>query len=201
MANDKLKLWNEVSETDPFYTKLVGFGAFKFTSINAQYQLRQATEQFGEYGRGWGIRTIEHEYITLPDGQIMAVGKALFFAGESEFEISSAIMVWNGKKPDDEFAKKLETDITTKALSKLGFSADVFLGRYDDNRYVNDMKKKFAEVPKKMISEKIYNEVIAKIVNADKASVKKISDWYNEFNENEFKIKIGKLLDARKKQL
>lgn len=206
MEKNNLELWNKVQETNPMYTKEVRYGQFKFTSINAQYQLRQATEQFGEYGKGWGIQSIQHEFITLPDGQIMVVGKASFFAGESTFETTSSIMLLGlakdkSLKADDEFAKKLETDITTKALSKLGFSADVFLGRYDDNRYVNDLKKRFEEVPKKMISEEIYNEVVSKLTEIDKVGLKKIIDWHKDFNDNEFKQKISKLIEARKAQL
>jgi hypothetical protein len=37
------------------------------------------------------------------------------------------------------------TDGLTKALSHLGFSADVFLGRFDDNKYVADLKKEFGQ--------------------------------------------------------
>ena len=42
--------------------------------------------------------------------------------------------------------------MTTKALSKLGFNADVFLGKYDDNKYVAKMKEEFAE-PKPKLTE------------------------------------------------
>jgi len=36
------------------------------------------------------------------------------------------------------------TDALTKAFSHLGVSADVFLGLFDNNKYVSDMKEKFA---------------------------------------------------------
>jgi len=48
---------------------------------------------------------------------------------------------------DADFAKKMETDALTKVLSKMGFNADVFMGRYDDNKYVQDMQKEFAPEP------------------------------------------------------
>jgi len=149
--NNNMKLWNSVKETDPKFTKLVGFGR-KFTSINAQWQIQQATKQFGAYGDKWGLASIEYQYITaLPNNQVMAICNAVFRHPTGQFPISSTIMVsqWNNKKSelrvDDEWAKKVETDITTKALSKLGFSADVFLGQYDDNRYVNSMREKYEE--------------------------------------------------------
>ena len=41
------------------------------------------------------------------------------------------------------------TDFTTKALSKLGFNADIFLGKFDDTKYVQQMKQEFKEPAKK----------------------------------------------------
>ncbi len=155
---DNLELWNRVEKTDPKYTKEVGYGR-KFTSVNAQYQVRNATKEFGLYGDSWGIKDIEYEVMSdLPHGEILVLAKAIFkypnYGKTKEFPISSTIkmVAYNATKKmlhlDDEWAKKIETDITTKALSKLGFNADVFLGRYDDNRYVNSMKEEFNPKPK-----------------------------------------------------
>jgi hypothetical protein len=47
---------------------------------------------------------------------------------------------------DDNFAKKIETDALTKAISKLGFNADIFLGKFDDVRYVAEMNAEFNKV-------------------------------------------------------
>jgi len=38
--------------------------------------------------------------------------------------------------------KKATTDGITKCLSMLGFNADVFLGKFDDNKYVQELKNK-----------------------------------------------------------
>ena len=45
-----------------------------------------------------------------------------------------------GNRVDDDCIKKVATDALTKGLSKLGFNADVFMGRFDDNKYVNTPK-------------------------------------------------------------
>jgi hypothetical protein len=50
---------------------------------------------------------------------------------------------------DKDAPKKATTDALTKALSQLGFNADVFLGKFDDNKYVEDMKREFAPRPDK----------------------------------------------------
>ena len=159
MAEKKnnLDLWNKVEKTDPKYTKDVGYGR-KFTSVNAQYQVKNATEQFGLYGETWGISKVDYQILDeLPHGEVLILAKAQFFFPSGNFPISSTIKMvsWNANKQtlhtDDEWAKKVETDITTKALSKLGFNADVFLGRYDDNRYVNDLKAEFNPKPKQAV--------------------------------------------------
>ncbi|MDN0106226.1 hypothetical protein QVN76_04900 [Yersinia rochesterensis] len=49
----------------------------------------------------------------------------------------------NGFICDDEISKKSLTDATTKALSQLGFSADVFMGLFDDVEYTTDNNIEF----------------------------------------------------------
>lgn len=150
MSKDNLSLWLSVEKTDPKHTKELKTGGRKMTAINAQYQVKNATEKFGKYGNTWGLKNIKLEYLTdLCNNQILAISRAVFYYPDGEFEIGSSILVqsWIASKSynkvDDDFMKKLETDMTTKALSKLGFNADVFLGLYDDNRYVNDVRKEF----------------------------------------------------------
>ncbi|MCU6370005.1 hypothetical protein [Enterobacter quasiroggenkampii] len=46
----------------------------------------------------------------------------------------------NGITCDDEYAKKSLTDATTKALSQLGFSADVYGGLFEDSEYSEQNK-------------------------------------------------------------
>ena len=48
---------------------------------------------------------------------------------------------------DDEAPKKAMTDAMTKGFSHLGISADVFLGLFDNNKYVQEMKAKFDAKP------------------------------------------------------
>tara|TARA_R110001583_G_scaffold28250_4_gene100490 strand:- start:381 stop:1019 length:639 start_codon:yes stop_codon:yes gene_type:complete len=145
MNKEKMKLWKAVEKTNPKYTKQVGFGR-KFTSVNAQYQIMCATEQFGAIGKGWGIKS--EFFNPIIDGMIGYT--ATLWWRESDdihtFDINSSISTHNKSgKLDDECFKKVSTDAMTKGLSKLGFNADVFLGQYDDNRYVTQMKQEFAE--------------------------------------------------------
>jgi len=174
---ENLDLWNRVQETDPNHTKKTTYGN-KFTSINATYQIMNATKEWGLYGDTWGIHEIDFEFLNLDKEQVLVLGKAIFKyphnQEEKHFPISSTIMMQEYSKKyselqiDDEWAKKIETDITTKALSKLGFNADVFLGRYDDNKYINTLTEKYKTVEKKpKVSTANFQKGIDSLVNGE----------------------------------
>ena len=57
--NNNMKIWDQVCQTDPKYTKKVNQRG-GFTAIGAQSQVQKATEIFGAMGTGWGI---EEEHI------------------------------------------------------------------------------------------------------------------------------------------
>jgi len=48
------------------------------------------------------------------------------------------------KKKDTDCFKKATTDGVTKCLSLIGFNADVFLKKFNDNKYVQEMVNHFA---------------------------------------------------------
>ena len=131
---------------------------------------------FGPYGV-WGLKDIKHRFI---DGTTMVLGYADFVypniaeGAPSEFAnfpISGSILYVSEKgKVDDDFAKKLETDMITKALSRLGFNADVFMGKFDDNKYVAAVKHEFEQVSNDPIRQKYVDravEVYRECVEAD----------------------------------
>lgn len=147
MENKNLELWHKVEKTNPKYTKQANVKGNKITSIAPQFQIMNATEHFGAYGSTWGFKNIELDY-SLVDNLGLIVFKATFFFPNGEFPIINSISTYmdNARtKIDDNFAKKVETDALTKALSKLGFNADIFLGKFDDSRYVDEMKNEFGK--------------------------------------------------------
>ena len=168
-----LKLWDAVKKTDPLYTKPAKKGAYKFTSVAPMYQNFKATEQFGIQGIGWGIVVgsevfTEKEYGTTI---ILSYDATLFFMvdgvkGEIPIHASEKACYMtqggNGKqgymKIDDEVRKKVVTNAKTKGLSELGFSADIFMGMFDDPNYVDylnlEMSLEKAEDKDKEITDK-----------------------------------------------
>jgi hypothetical protein len=108
-----------------------------------------ATETFGPFGTGWGVKDERIEKwedvgLAVYTGTLWYI-PAEFKKGipviksSSEFPIHSSIKYHSNGRVDDDFMKKVATDALTKGLSKLGFNADVFMGKFDDNKYVNKL--------------------------------------------------------------
>lgn len=163
-----LELWNKVEKTNPKYTKKANVKGNNITAIAPQYQIKNVTEQFGSYGSTWGFKSLEFDY-TLVDSLGLVVLHAIFYYPNGEFPIKNAqnIFIDNAKtKIDDNFAKKLETDTLTKAISKLGFNADIFMGLFDDVKYLAEVTKEFAEAQTPIkLSDKAIDDLIAKGTN------------------------------------
>ncbi|GEM_PF-1796314 len=130
-----LELWSRVERTNPKFTESFEYGNKKLTAVDAYYQIKKATSLWGPYGSVWGLKDMN----IAKYGEI-AVLKAVFYYPGGEFEIINSISL--GEK---DFAKKLETDTLTKALSKLGFNADIFMGRFEDARYVEALKQQIRQ--------------------------------------------------------
>lgn len=139
---DNMKIWNAVSKTDPAHTKQVNQRG-GFTSINAQSQIMEATRQFGPIGIGWGYTTgdpIFHDTLMFVPVTLWHGDRANVFGpilGCEEWKDSKG-------RVDSDVGKKATTDAITKLLSQLGFNADVFLGLWDDNKYVAERKRETA---------------------------------------------------------
>ena len=157
--NQHMEIWDKVSQTDVDHTKEVSFGR-KFTAIDAHSQIMEATRQFGPVGQGWGYRN-EYGETHMQDGRIIAWCDVTFWwspAGEWEgiktpgyhrefgpVRGGAILQALNKdgsfKQPDTDAYKKASTDGLTKLISHLGFNADVFLGMFDDNKYVQGLQK------------------------------------------------------------
>ena len=153
MPNKNMKIWETLSKTNPEFTKpLPGYGGKTLTTIDPMYQIQMMTDLFGPVGLGWKYK-VDYKYI---DGLVFAEVTIKYFTNEWH-EYGPVCSVQNLSKKngnlDDEAPKKAMTDAMTKAFSHLGMSADVFLGKHDDSKYVEDLKKEFAtkvvEIPKK----------------------------------------------------
>ena len=101
-------------------------------------------------------------------------------------------------KIDDEAFKKIETNTVSKALAKLGFNADVFMGKFEDNNYVQEINYAYADIPgKKIDTDKIIE--IQAILKASKIGLDSLLNNYQvkhlgQLNEEQYidiKNKLG----------
>ena len=178
---NNMEIWQSVETTDPTYTKKVNQRG-GFTAIGAQYQLMRATETFGPMGKGWGVKG-EHIQKWEDVGLAVYEGTLWCVVKDKEYyiPIHSSIKYHTSGRVDDDFYKKVATDALTKGLSKLGFNADVFMGKFDDNKYVNQLKKNNNKTP-----EIDYKSLISKATDGlseeDKKTVMSNIDKVNSLN-------------------
>ena len=104
----------------------------------------------------------------------------------------------NKQKPDTDCMKKATTDGITKGLTYFGFNADVFLGKFDDNKYVaeleqEEVKKKQAEEKRKKAEtwvngyllklEAIEDKELTPLQTENSAMLKRIADGYPDLHK------------------
>lgn len=143
---NNLDLWDKVKKTDPEFTKKASQRG-GYTSVSPQYQNMCATEQFGPYGLGWGLESCELDLSHIDSLNLVMVRAVFFYMIDGKkhsFPINNSWPVKMGAKVDNDFAKKAETNTISKALSKLGFSADIYMGQFDDPDYVGAVSNEFA---------------------------------------------------------
>lgn len=176
VEHPNLALWESVQATDPNYTKAFNrSGGFRGTAINHTYQQKRATQAFGPKGLGWGSRILDEKYAEgspIVHPQHGVIGREVIHVVRIELwymlDVRGKDGIFDTKRgsveafgqttfvgsnkhgtfTDEEAPKKSLTDAESKALSALGFSADVHLGLFDDSKYVNDLSAKVAEADK-----------------------------------------------------
>ena len=138
---DNLKLWDYIAETDPAHTKRINQRG-GFTAIDTYHQIYLLTKTFGPAGTGWGWEVEEVQY---PPNDTVWV-KIRFWHGsrDSWFHAFGQKELNSGQrdgKPraDEDALKKALADAIGKAASYIGCNADVYLGKFDDNKYVQGL--------------------------------------------------------------
>lgn len=168
-ANSNMKLWDAVKETAHSATKKATVNGHQITAINGTYMVQRATEAFGPIGKGWGYVIVEERFDNAgpiypkrddkakndqplePIGQhlIHTLRLKLWYMHEGERceveHFGHTPFVYRssyGLSVDNDAPKKSLTDAMKKCLSMIGFSADVFLGEWDDREYAEAAKTK-----------------------------------------------------------
>jgi hypothetical protein len=152
MANTAL--WEQVEKTDPKHVKEITGKSYRGNSPKPHYLVHKATETFGPCGIGWGFKVLNERIIENRVGEAIHQANVLVWyvwEGErGEIEHVGATSMYGTRKDgkpyiDEDAPKKSVTDALVKALSMIGFAGDIFMGRYDDSKYVNDLRREIAE--------------------------------------------------------
>ena len=179
MRKQTFALWWAVEKTPVAQTKGITGKAYSGTSPKPHYLVWKATETFGPCGIGWGF-TIEDERIEEgAGGERMSIARVRVWyewdgkRGEVEHIGGTSFSGTrkNGNTYTDEDApKKSVTDALIKALSMIGFAGDIFMGRYDDSKYVAELNREAAAPP--------------------------TDEWRGPLNKTAFKNKVGDMARA-----
>ena len=137
-----MELWGMVAVTPSKYLADIPAGK-GLTSISATYQLRRATEIFGPYGQGWGIDDLTWEVVdglpVMRKGEVVTtktviLGGVFWYEWEGE-KCQFPVIADRPFKPGEFVMKSLLTELQSKGLSKLGFSADVYSKSREDHDF------------------------------------------------------------------
>jgi len=182
---NNLELWNSVCKTNPDHTKKVKQPGRQITAVDPYRQIMNATEKFGPVGKGWGWSVVKVEQLSTNEvGVLVRMWHEMPEMYFEQWGQSSLYMDRKEEMKDKDCFKKATTDGITKCLSFLGFNADIFLGKYDDNKYVQEMKKEFSEDPKEMTKEdRIQIRKNAKDNNINTGELGVFIQWVAEQNK------------------
>jgi hypothetical protein len=151
---DNLAIWNSLERTDPKHVKPITGKSYKGNSPRPHWVIWKLTEKFGPVGLGFGWEVLREGYIdgiVRPDGieRLHELRIRFWWRVDGErCEVESyggTTALFRTKdgpwKADEDAAKKSLTDAITKAASWLGVAGDIFMGRWDDSKYVAELER------------------------------------------------------------
>lgn len=151
--SDNKTLWNAVSKTDPRAVKPITGKSYKGNSPKPFWLIERATEEFGPIGIGWGVIVKSERFERMGEFDVLHVAVvSVWYMKDGKRSESfdqmggtkAAYMTAKGALMVDEDAgKKSVTDGMVKCLSMIGFAGDIFSGRWDDSKYVEETAAEF----------------------------------------------------------
>ena len=144
-----LETWERFADIDPKFTKPITGKPYKGTSPNPHYVIRCLTEMFGPAGVGFGWDVVAEGFQPMGD-ELLHWCRIRFWHGDGKgfdaYGQTKAIMkTRSGFLNDEDAPKKSLTDAITKAAAQVGVASNIFLGRWDDNKYVAEVDARFRD--------------------------------------------------------
>ena len=166
-----LGLWERLETTDPKFVKPITGKSYRGNSPHPTWLVRALTAQLGPCGHDFGWSVVHECYVDGQPHRVMTGPETATVVFEKMHELriqfwtrdpdsgeighfesyGSTRALYLSKKGqwihDEDAAKKSLTDAITKAMSQIGGAADIFLRRWDDNKYVAGLEEQFANGP------------------------------------------------------
>lgn len=165
-----LDLWNRHADIDPKFTKAITGKAYRGTSPSPQYVIQCLTDMFGPAGQGFGWDVTADGWQPLGE-EVIHWCRIRFWHtdranGFDAYGQTKAYMkTKSGFMADEDAPKKSLTDAIVKAASQIGVAANIFLGRWDDQKYVDQVNADYREAEKPQPSPAELTEAVS-IINA-----------------------------------
>jgi hypothetical protein len=183
--SENTKLWDILGRTDPAHTKsFKRGGGFTGTAIKPMWSYRRMTEEFGPCGIGWGVGEPSFQVVPGENREVMVYCTVSIWYRQENTEarvygVGGDKVVTHIKandqykrperwESDDEAFKKAFTDAVTNALKLIGVGADVHMGLFDDNKYVNTMREEFSEAPAQKPTRHALKKDIGNVAKPDR---------------------------------
>lgn len=159
------RIWDALGKTDPAHTK--GFkraGGFTGTALKPMWAWQRLTDYFGPCGLGWGMYEPTFQVVPGNNNEVLVYCTVAGWYADGEGLPSQVFGVGGDKvvthikaneqykrperwENDDEAFKKAYTDALMNAFKFVGVGADVHMGMFDDNKYVQQMEREFSAPP------------------------------------------------------
>lgn len=142
-----LEIWEKYADIDPSFTKPITGKPYKGTSPNPHYIIRCLTEMFGPAGDGFGWEVVAEGFQPMGE-ELLHWCRIRFWHGDGKgfdaYGQTKAVMkTRNGFMSDEDAPKKSLTDAITKAAAQVGVASNIFLGRWDDSKYVAEVAQEY----------------------------------------------------------
>lgn len=148
---DNLRHWERFDDIDPKFTKAITGKDYSGTSPNPQYVIQCLTEMFGPVGQGFGWRVLAEGFEPFGDTSLHWCRIEFWHTDrahtyEAYGQTKAAYVTAKGiHRVDEDAPKKSLTDAIIKAASQIGIAANIFLGRWDDQKYVAQVNAEYRE--------------------------------------------------------
>jgi len=147
------EIWDKVKRPPADALKTITGGRLNGKSdINPQWRYEIMTEIFGMCGQGWKY-TIDKKWLEpTTDGQVVAFADITLYVFNKETSLWSEGIPANGGSmliekekaglhSSDEAYKMAITDALGTAMKMLGVAADIYAGKWDGSKYINETKQ------------------------------------------------------------